>query len=422
MFRFVSLFLFGLAVLAQSPAERTRQVLDLVLARKYEQFYAMFSPEMQNGISLQTYSSQMDQLVALGKPEIGEPKVSQVQGYSVVMIPLRWPAGAFTFQVAWTADGKVAGTFVRPAPQPPAAWSAPDYVKAGSFTERDLTIGGDDRWKLPGTLTLPNAEGPFPAVVLVHGSGPHDRDETVGGAKLFRDLAEGLASRGIAVLRYVKRTRQYATSEAAPTMTAETVDDALRAVALLRTLPEIDARRVYVLGHSQGGYMMPRILQRDPKIAGGIVMAGNVRPLEALIVEQVEYLHALSGSTDATAVERVRKDPWSALPGITEAYRADLRGYDPAEAIRASSAPLLILQGERDYQVTMKDFGMWKAAVPASRGTFRSYPKLNHLFIEGEGKSNPNEYSKPGHVARAVVEDISAWLLQPRRSGEPSPE
>ena len=140
---------------------------------------------------------------------------------------------------------------------------------------------------------MPKGKGPFPGLVLVQGSGPHDRDETVGGSKPFKDLAWGLASRGIAVLRYVKRTKQYPTIDAAPTMTAETVDDAVRAAELLSRQSEIDLQRIFVLGHSQGGYMMPRIMQRDAGLAGVIVMAGNVRPLDELIVEQTEYLLSL---------------------------------------------------------------------------------------------------------------------------------
>ena len=128
----------------------------------------------------------------------------------------------------------------------------------------------------------------------MHGSGPEDRDETVGGTKPFKDLAQGLASRGIAVLRYVKRTKQYPTLEAAPTMTAESVDDAVRAAELLRHEDGIDPKRILVLGHSQGGYVLPRIMQRDAKLAGVIVMAGNVRPLEELIVEQTSDPYVLS--------------------------------------------------------------------------------------------------------------------------------
>lgn len=406
----------AMCLLAQSPEERTRQALNLLLTRKYEAFYALFSPEMKNAITLQTFSQQAEQILGMGTPEsIGDPAVRIVQGSPLVTIPLRWPAGSLTFQVSWNNDGQIQGTFFRPAARQSADWTPPDYAKVGEFTERDVTVGAD-RWKLPGTLTLPKGNGPFPAIVLVHGSGPHDRDETVGGAKPFKDLALGLASRGIAVLRYEKRTKQYPVPEAAPTIAAETVEDAVRAAQLLRTQRDVDAKRVYVLGHSQGGYVMPRILQLDGAIAGGIIMAGSARPIEDLVVEQTEYLLSLSGGgtpEQRERVEQLRKNPWIALPNVPSSYREDLRGYDPAAEVRKTKTPLLILQGERDYQVTIKDFALWQAALDGrSNVRFRSYPKLNHLFVAGEGRSSPAEYEKPGHVAAEVIEDIAAWVRQ----------
>src|SRR5690606_33004513 len=143
------------------------------------------------------------------------------------------------------------------------AYQAPSYADPARFSEREATVGSGT-WALPGTLTLPKKEGKFPAVILVHGSGPNDRDETLGPNKPFRDLAHGLATRGIAVLRYDKRTLVHPkalASEvgAALTLREETIDDALAAAALLRTIPEVDASKIFVVGHSLGGTAIPRI-------------------------------------------------------------------------------------------------------------------------------------------------------------------
>jgi dienelactone hydrolase len=396
--------LLAVSAFAQTAEQRTRQALDLILARKYDAFYSMFSPEMKRAISLETFGGQMNQLLEqLGPPSsFGEPRTAEVQGSPLVMIPIRWPAATLIFQVSWNKQWQVQGTFIRPENPPAPSWTAPDYVKPAEFTGREVTVG-EDRWKLPGILLVPKGKGPFPAVVLVHGSGPHDRDETVGGTKVFRDLAEGLGSRGIAVLRYVKRTKQYPVSEAASTVVQETVEDAVRAAALLRSVPEVDARRVFVLGHSLGGYVMPRILSADSKIHGGIVMAGNLRPLDQLIAEQMEYL---SG--------KAPEDPWSVLKGLPQGYIDDLKSYDATAMAKKIDVPMLILQGERDYQVTMKDYRLWQSALEGRQATFHSYPGLNHLFVAGEGKSMPAEYQRPGHVSGEVIEDIAQWI-QSRR-------
>jgi len=403
---------------AQSPEQRTRQALDLVLAGKYEAFYAQFSPEMKKAISLQTYAAQAGQIMtALGRPQSQEPPQTRHIGDAVtVTIPVHWAVATLNFVTSWNAAGQIQGTWFRRPEAKAAPYEAAPYSRPDSFSSRDISMGADE-WKLPGTLTVPNGKGPWPAVVLVHGSGPNDRDESVGGVKVFRDLAEGLASRGIAVLRYDKRTKVYPQKCAADpdfTMTRETVDDAVLAAALLRRQDGIDPRRIFVLGHSQGGYMMPRIMQADPALAGVIVMAGSVRPLEEVIVEQFEYLFGLEREITAAQQARlaaIRRDPWVVLPGVTGKYKADLKDYNPPALAAASRVPMLILQGERDYQVRMKDFDLWKAGLAHRKDvTMRSYPKLNHLFVAGEGRSTPEEYDKPGHVSPEAIGDIANWI------------
>jgi dienelactone hydrolase len=301
-------------------------------------------------------------------------------------------------------------------------------VHPENFEEKQVTFGLDD-WKLPGILTAPRAEGRHPGVVLVHGSGPNDHDETVGGTQVFRDLAEGLSSRGIAVLRYDKRTRAHASRTAAMknlTVKEEVVDDAAAAVDFLAGQPGIDPKRIFLIGHSLGGYLAPRIARVQKKLAGLVVVAGNTRPIEELVVEQVEYLLPMQIPDPVKAkaeIERVRgqvaelqklaPDAESSLVifGMPARYLLDLRAYDPAAEAKALGLPMLVLQGERDYQVTMQDFGGWKKALDGSpRATLKSYPTLNHLFVAGEGKSKPTEYPQPGNVAAEVVADIAGWI------------
>jgi len=292
-----------------------------------------------------------------------------------------------------------------------------------------LTI---DEAFLPATLTVPVGAGPFPGVVLVHGSGPNDRDETVGANKPFKDLAAGLASRGIAVLRYDKRTKVYGARGVTTgdyTVKQEVVDDALEAVRLLRGQPRIDPARVFVLGHSLGAMMAPRIAAADPKIAGLIAMAGAARPLEDAMLAQIRHLAMADGTIspeEQTAIDDMTKlvesikalKPADAasgrmIAGAPASYWIDLEAYDPPSAAKAVKSPMLILQGERDYQVTMEDFSKWKAALGSRADvTFHSYKPLNHLFIPGTGPSLPAEYQVPGHVDETVIKDIVAWIVR----------
>lgn len=393
------------AQISQSPQDRTKQVLDLFLTGQYDAIYALFTPEMKKAITLDTYKAQAGQIRSLGTPKADEPHAEARGDAHIVTITLHWPALALDFAVRWNKAGQIEGAWFAPSRAP--AWRRPDYSRSESFTERAVTVGAD-AWKLPATLAVPKGSGPFPALVLVHGSGPNDRDESVGAVKVFRDLAEGLASRGVAVLRYEKRTRVYPAQCAADpnfTMTQETVDDAVRAAALLGDEKDIDPRRVFVLGHSQGGYMIPRIAARAPKLAGVVVMAGNVRPIEALLAEQIRYLTSLQGGG---------KEVPAAAFHLPAHYLLDLKGYDPAAEARKLDVPMLIMQGGRDYQVTMQDFALWKAALDGRKNvTLRAYPNLNHLFIAGEGKSTPAEYQLPGHVAGVVIDDIAKWVARP---------
>jgi len=362
-----------------------------------------------------------------GQTGVNEQEAGQ---YRVVLVECRFERASLEAKVVYTAEGRIGGLWFGP-PKPVYQFGPPPYADKGAFSEKDVTVG-EGEWALPGTLSLPNGKGPFPAVVLVQGSGPQDRDETVAANKPFRDLAWGLASRGVAVLRYVKRTELYAAKMAAEkphlTVKEEVVDDAAAAVALLRKTEGIDGRRVFVLGHSLGGMLVPRIAAAAPDAAGFIVMAGATRSLSDAVEDQLDYVTSLAGDqlTDQqkAGLDKMHKEAEEAralkpedassnkvLLGAPASYWLDLRDYHPAEAAKAITRPMLIIQGGRDYQVTARDFDAFKQALAGRANvTFKLYPNLNHLFVAGEGKSTPAEYETPGHVDAQAVEDVAAWV------------
>jgi dienelactone hydrolase len=359
-----------------------------------------------------------------------EPRVVTIAGKTMVITACTFERSGVDVQFAFDADSRISGLAFRPAAPAGTPYVAPSYVTAAAYTDTETTVGSGE-WVLPGTLSLPNGQGPFPAVVLVAGSGPNDRDETVGASKPFRDLAGGLATRGIAVLRYDKRTKVHGARLAGTpgfTVRQEVVDDVLEAVKVLRAHPKIDRARVYVAGHSLGAMLIPRIAAADPTLAGLIVMAGPARSLEQAVLEQTRYLALADGTISAAEQSQIdaaaalvaqvqaltAADATSTAPifGAPASYWLDLRGYDPPAAARSIKAPMLVMQGGRDYQVTMAEFEKWKAALAGRADvTYHTYAALNHLFIAGSGKSLPAEYQVAGHVSELVVADIAAWIL-----------
>jgi dienelactone hydrolase len=422
------------SVLFGQQPDRARAVIDLLLQENYAQLFERFTPKMKEALpvaAMETaFRPRFRELGAVQKI-LDSQQVQKGGGLETVVVPVVFEKASVNIQLTFNEAGEVAGMYFRPGTAAAAPWQPPAYSRPDAFRSEEVTVGKGE-WALPGTLLMPVTAGPLPAVVLVHGSGPNDRDESVGANKPFRDLAEGLASRGIAVLRYDKRTKVYGAKMSAMerlTVREETVDDAVAAAELLRAHAGVDQKRIFVLGHSLGGYLAPRIAQQDPKLAGLIVLAGSTRPLEELIIEQTEYLASLKPNASPeekrqieqlrTAAARLKtlkpgdNVPASELLGVPAPYWLDLKGYDPAAQARSLKIPMLVLQGERDYQVTLADFARWKEALGARNDVvLKTYPDLNHLFETGTGKSRPEEYMKPQHVAPEVIDDIAKWILK----------
>jgi pimeloyl-ACP methyl ester carboxylesterase len=326
-------------------------------------------------------------------------------------------------KVVYDFEDRIAGLFFVPG-DALAPWKPPPYAHEDRFVERDISVGSSP--VLAGSLTIPSGAGPHPVVILVHGSGPSDADATLGPNKIFKDLAWGLASRGVAALRYVKRTR--AVPAPVSSVNEEVLDAARAAVDLARSTPGLDRARVVVAGHSQGGYLAPRIAAEAPGVAGLVLLAAPSRPMQDSLVEQHVYFLKLDpGSAEqkrllaaARAFKArvedplLRPDDLIDLPGGGSergSYFLSLRGYRPTEAAAGLSMPMLVLQGDRDYQVTAADLDGWRRALTSRSGvTTKRYPTLNHFLIAGSGKPRPGEYQTPGHVAEEVVADIAAFV------------
>ena len=297
--------------------------------------------------------------------------------------------------------------------------------------ERDLTFPSTG-FAMPGTLCVPRKmAGPFPVVVLVQGSGSHDRDETIGPNKPFRDIAWGLAAQGVATLRFDKRgfafKREFASQKI--TLEAEVLADAVAAVEFASTRKEVDPKQVFLLGHGLGGQVAPLIAARAPGAAGVILLAAAARPLDELIMEETEFQAKLAGlSEDAPQLQQLRDaiaklrsgqlSDTETLLGAPVSYWREFRSLNELDTLKKLTVPVLVLQGGKDIQVRRTDYDILMKTLankpPALReGHF--YPNLNHLFQVVEGQPTGAEYDKPSPVAREVIDTIAEWVKKPKQ-------
>lgn len=278
--------------------------------------------------------------------------------------------------------------------------------------EEEVVVGS---LELPGILTVPTGEK-LPAVVLVHGSGPNDRNESYGGTVIFKDIAQGLAAQGIAVLRYDKRTYLMnqgvlpVTEESIANMTVyeETVPDAIEAVAFLKNDSRIDPDRIFIIGHSQGAMMASSIHNDGADVNGLILLAGTLRSLPVLLAEQLEaaapdlyqddiaFLKTLSDISEEEARQA------TVMNGQNAYMFWDAARYDLAEQAERADVPMLILQGTEDINVYPdRDYPLWEEFQkdhPDRDITLKLYDGLEHFFLEGVNFSSQ------------VLRDIATWI------------
>ncbi len=297
-----------------------------------------------------------------------------------------------------------------------------------------VIVGKGTEYPLKGMLTIPDGtQGPVPAVVMVHGSGPSNMDEKVMSLKPFKDLAEGLGRRGIASLRYDKRTfahRRKLVKVRSITVKEETVDDALLAIDLLKNDPRIDHDNIFILGHSMGAMLAPRIDAEGGDVKGLVMMAGTPHRLEDIVIRQLAqaeggpvmkmivglerkiFLKKFDGLYQMSDAEAKKK---TFAGGMSLYYFKEMGRKTAADYLLENSKPALIMQGGRDFQVLADDdFRMFRELLTDRENTvFKLYPELNHIFVTAiydDITMASKEYSRKRHIGDQVMDDIADFI------------
>ncbi|HTE47663.1 MAG TPA: alpha/beta fold hydrolase [Gemmatimonadaceae bacterium] len=307
---------------------------------------------------------------------------------------------------------------------------APDRYTAPTdapYTAEDVEVRTPAGLRLTGTLTIPRGRvgGRAPAIVTITGSGPEDRDEessALPGYRPFRELADTLGRRGIAVLRLDDRGVNGSDVGPLTATTADFADDIRAAVAYLRSRSEIDGARIGLVGHSEGAIIAPMVASTDPQLRAIVSMAAHASTGREIVAEQNRYLidsvaHLQGAARDST-MARARRSADSVAG--KRAWETFFFAYDPTAVARRVKTPVLILHGETDRQIAVSEATKLSAAFRAGGNvdvTMRTFPETNHLFVADPSGAFRDAAGNVAYasllslrVRREVLGVIADWL------------
>ncbi|MHB1462240.1 MAG: alpha/beta hydrolase [Armatimonadota bacterium] len=435
-------------------APKANAMIDALAKSDYSAATIDVNADMKNTMSAETLKTVWTGLTAKSGAFISQNSFNQIKrnGVTTVFILCKFEKAAWVMEITFDPKDEIIGLrYNLPEKNASEPVKAPAYAQKDRFDERSVSFkSGEGKSKdftlrvgnantasgvsfqngvktIEATLSVPHGEGPFPVVILVPDTFIEGA-RNLGVAKPLQDIAWGLASQGIAALRYdnTLSNRQHVKSW---TVNEEVIDDVAAAMKSIQNEKTIDKHRIYVLGHGLAGYLAPRMGRDHQQIAGLIVMAGMARPLEDVISGSEKYKalaleptvsdytkkSLLQLSQEVARVKTIEpsSNASTVVLGLPVSYWRDLQGYSAVAVAKGLKQPMLIMLGGRDYIATNADLKLWKQ-LSASRANVavKLYPDLNQLFISGKGMATPIEYGIYGNVPQQVVSDICGWIKE----------
>jgi uncharacterized protein len=427
--RILFFLLIGNCCFAQDPdADKiTRNVIANLRSGNFDSVFAVFNGEMTRKISPDEIDLMWNGLIENYDSVVtaGDPSVNRRDTLVLTETRIEFAKKTLNLQLSINRSGQVCGLFfkkINPEHIPPA------YINTLAFYEMKIPVPVPGI-ESEGVLSIPKGEGQFPLVIIVGGSGPTGKDGTLYSNKPYKDLAWALAAKGIAVYRYDKRTANPTNIDKKHvddfTMHDEYAIDLKHIITAFAKDKRIDNKRIFIAGHSQGGFMLPYFAKTCPKVRGYIGLAANFSTLLEMLPYQFDYLSDSSSrpyfnnmiaqcAYMSSNLNNKNYNKDSCMPGLTMAYMRHMEKNKPAElASVLNNKPVLLLQGGRDYQVPPSELELWKKQLEHSKKfEWKLFPKLNHLMMEGEGKPGPAEYNIPANVPEYVPDEIAAWVFK----------
>lgn len=393
----------------------------------FDELYQMLDEQMQSQLSRQELESAWRKLLL----QMGELQyyssnfsLSEINGIMVADIPFIFAHDQLMIELSFNNRGEISAIYFL------------DYAAANSAislrlpNDQEITFG-EEPYLIQGSLTLPEGDGPFAAVILLHDYGPVDRNAQIGPNRPFFDLAQQLSAQQIEVLRFDKRSYLYAEELAEQkdfTIYDDIIDDAVAAFYYLAGRSEVDPQQIYFAAFGVSGQLIPRLEERLPQASGYFMLNTTARTIEDTMLSKYLYTvsleNELTAENEALLVSHLEKTAENIrtltadssltadeLLGAPASYWLDLQHYEPLNAIKSVQKPLLVIQGGRDFEIGQDDFEAWQAALSANPlAQCQYFGNLNHLLMEGVGKSNPQEYQVQSSVSSKVIEAMVTFI------------